>query len=64
MSELKRVERDGNKYRFGASFPSHIITEIDRVRGDTPRSWWLYRLAIKELERQKNLKGGAAAEEQ
>lgn len=63
MSEFYRVQRDGNKVRFGMSFPRQILLEVDKVRGDTPRSWWLYRLAVKELERQKNMIGGNESEE-
>lgn len=38
---------------FGASLPRYIVQEIDVVRGDTARSLWLRRAAVKELEIQK-----------
>ena len=37
------------------SINESILRAIDAVRGDTNRSLWIRRLAIKELERQKNL---------
>jgi hypothetical protein len=50
-------------YRFGASFPAQVVKEIDSVRGDTNRSLWLQRVAIKELERYKEKKEEAANNE-
>lgn len=47
MSKTKSfVER----YRFGTSFSRQVVNQIDNVRGDTNRSLWLERLAVKELE--------------
>ena len=37
----------------GVSFYPDILREIDSIRGDTSRSLWLRRAAIRELERQK-----------
>lgn len=53
------------------SMNESILKAIDATRGDTNRSLWLRRLAIKELERQKKLQqqqeenkgGGKEAEE-
>jgi hypothetical protein len=50
MSRPKSVDE---RFRFGASFARPVAFEIDKVRGDTNRSLWLERLAIKELERLK-----------
>jgi hypothetical protein len=46
---------DGPRLIFGASMPRQTINEIDKIRGDTTRSLWLYRAAVKELERQKKI---------
>ena len=43
--------------------PHHIVLEIDKARGDTNRSLWLQRLAIKELERQRKLEEGQTFKE-
>ena len=51
----KNNKKFGNSPRlvFGASMSRQTIYEIDKIRGDTPRSLWLYRAAVKELERQR-----------
>ena len=56
MSKLKQevdVMEDEERVHFGTSFRRRTLLELDQVRGDTNRSLWLERLAIKELERQK-----------
>jgi hypothetical protein len=39
---------------FGISMESQVLKDIDRIRGDTNRSLWLKRLAVRELESLKN----------
>jgi hypothetical protein len=36
---------------FSISMPKLLVKDIDAIRGDTPRSLWLQRAAIKELEK-------------
>jgi hypothetical protein len=38
---------------FGISMESQVLKDIDRIRGDTNRSLWLKRLAVRELESLK-----------
>jgi hypothetical protein len=52
MSTERKLDK-GYRLVFGASMPRQVVQEIDRVRGDTPRSLWLQRLAVKELQRVK-----------
>ena len=40
---------------FGVSMDKSVLEGIDRTRGDTARSLWLKRLAVKELERLHKL---------
>jgi len=54
MSRQKNVDEQRHLYRFGVCFPRQVISEIDEIRGDTNRTLWLKRLAIKELERQQS----------
>ncbi len=57
MSKLKQqvdeVDVIEKRVHFGASFKRRTLLEVDQIRGDTNRSLWLERLAIKELERKK-----------
>ena len=48
----QRVKED-RAFRFGISMPRNVVLEIDKVRGDTPRSMWLRRAGLKELEKNK-----------
>jgi hypothetical protein len=59
MSDYKKADT-GPRLVFGASMPREVVKEIDKVRGEMPRSRWLKMIAIKEIERQKKLKGGPA----
>jgi hypothetical protein len=43
----------GLKRIFSISMPKLLVKGIDEIRGDTSRSLWLQRAAIKELECQK-----------
>jgi hypothetical protein len=52
MSTERKFDK-GYRLVFGASMPRQVVQEIDSVRGDTPRSLWLQRLATKELQRVK-----------
>jgi hypothetical protein len=54
MSRQKNVDEQQHLFRFGVCFPRQVISEIDEIRGDTNRTLWLKRLAIKELERQQS----------
>jgi metal-responsive CopG/Arc/MetJ family transcriptional regulator len=40
----------------GVSFYGSLLRDIDEIRGDTNRSLWIRRAALRELERQKNEK--------
>lgn len=53
MSETKTINQTGNKIYFGTSFNRQTVLDIDRIRGDVPRSRWLQRLAVQEVERLK-----------
>jgi hypothetical protein len=61
MSTITKQHSKVQRKVFGASLPRQILAEIDRVRGDTNRSLWFQRLALKELERLKNLEKSTIA---
>lgn len=56
-----KTRRVDNSYHcnFGAYMPRQLVYEIDQIRGDIPRSRWLRKAAIKELELQKKEEKGA-----
>jgi hypothetical protein len=57
MGNIDQRVKEGRAFRFGISMPRNVVLEIDKVRGDIPRSMWLRRAGLKELERQdKNRK--------
>jgi hypothetical protein len=64
MSKLKEVDDlMDERVHFGASFTRRTLSEVDERRGDTNRSLWLERLAIKELGRLKKLQGVVGGKE-
>jgi hypothetical protein len=49
------IQPRGRAMDVSISLNESVLKAIDSVRGDTNRSLWLRRLAIKELERLKKL---------
>ena len=49
LSRTARAQRQS--VDFGVSLDRNVLEGIDKMRGDTSRSLWLKRLAVKELER-------------
>ncbi len=58
MSNIAGLQEPPNKTCniFGIYIPSKLKEEIDTIRGDIPRSRWLRKAAIKELELQRKEK--------
>lgn len=52
MAEFEEVDKKIYKM-FGVYMQPNLRNEIDSIRGDIPRSKWLSKAAIHELERQK-----------
>ena len=53
LSNKPHVQRRDKVLDVSISINESILRAIDTVRGDTNRSLWLRRLAVKELERHK-----------
>jgi len=51
---MRRLSQTCKRLDFGLAMPADLVAEIDRTRGDVPRSVWLRRAAIAELERIKS----------
>jgi hypothetical protein len=59
MSKAKSVN---GRVNFEATMSRSVVFEIDKVRGDTNRTLWLERLAIRELQRVKKNRQGQEEE--
>jgi metal-responsive CopG/Arc/MetJ family transcriptional regulator len=40
---------------FGLTFPKELLTKLDKLRGDIPRSVFLQRLVEKELAKREKI---------
>jgi hypothetical protein len=52
MADLRKTDqivKDDGVICFGVSMPRNIVLEIDKIRGDIPRSMWLRRAGLREL---------------
>lgn len=49
----KKVDQRDRALDVSISINESILNAIDSIRGDTNRSLWLRRLAVKELQRLK-----------
>jgi hypothetical protein len=47
--EIKTLNENVRALNFDATMPKQLIKEIHKVRGELPRSVWLYRATVKEL---------------